>query len=92
VEVVRETKTDPNNCWFCNAEITAASDVQGDKKPVAGNISFCVMCAAPGIFLDDLTTRRPTLAEMTEILKSEDCLKHMYAINMVHQTEGKPGA
>lgn len=81
---MKTTKTTETKCWYCGNVSDHAADIQSDEKPCAGAVSLCIMCATPSVFNEDLTTRRPTLDEMAEIIKSPEVVRHMLAIGMVH--------
>lgn len=91
----KTTKTPESSCWHCGTKFTAASDLSGNMKtPTAGSCSICIMCAAPSIFMEDLTLRKPTQEEIDEILQSEQAAQLILAVaakNAMARLEKKYG-
>lgn len=85
---MRLTKTAPgNSCWNCGHVLTGATDPLGDKVPQEGNVSICVECASLGIFLADLSIRKPTLAEEEEIMKSPQARAYVLLIKAMWESK-----
>ena len=58
-----------SRCLTCNARIETASDLFGDEKVKAGDVSICLYCGAVAIFTGPgIGLRDPTNEELVEIL------------------------
>lgn len=80
---MRTTRAD-NPCWNCREPNDAISDVEGEKKPKAGDVGMCLACGAPGVFTETLAIRRPTDDEMKQILQDPNVLRYLAAIALTH--------
>jgi len=65
--------------------IGAGNDTQ--TKPQAGDVTICIECAKPGIWLGSAELRRPTYEEAQTLLQREDIIFLMLAIKTMHEIE-----
>ena len=72
-------------CWSCGFANNRQATVRGDDSaPVNGNVSICFQCGRPAIYDSTLVdnVRKPTPAEMDELMDDEDVIKAIWSINM----------
>jgi len=81
----------PNECWNCGRKNDAVSDIEGNKAPSPGSVAFCIGCAVPGIFDDNMVLREPTKAEFKELLKDHRVIEYMWAILLARITQDLRG-
>lgn len=81
---VRTTDTPVLPCWYCGNPNDAISDLTGDAVPKPDDVFFCINCGAPSIFTETLDSRKPTDAEIDEILNNDEAVLHIMAIAMLH--------
>jgi hypothetical protein len=86
---MKTTDTVENHCWLCKVEFDAASDILGDERPAEGDVSICLDCGAPGIFTKSLVVRQSNPDELTRLLQSEEVVRHMLAVALVHKGKKK---
>lgn len=67
---MKETVVPKCSCPYCGIITDRAGSANGENTPVGGSISICVECTEISLFDDDLTIRRPDLAELTSIQRS----------------------
>lgn len=68
-------KTKDNHCPSCNILLDGASQLNGDNMPNPGDVGVCVYCSNVHVFDDDLSMRKPTPEEESEILKNPHIIK-----------------
>lgn len=57
----------PQLCLQCGALLDAASGMFENATPKAGDCSLCIHCGFAMVFTDELTFRKPTPDEASEI-------------------------
>lgn len=68
------TEIPEQKCWFCGIVQDRVTFLPDDrKKPKSDDYNVCINCAAPGIFMSDLTVRRPMAKEVIEFFLDNDC-------------------
>ena len=64
--MLHSTDTKENNCPYCNYELDTLSDEEG-ATPEEGDISLCANCCNILMLNADLTVRKPTDLEISNI-------------------------
>jgi hypothetical protein len=67
-----ETITPENPCPFCGKRNDRASVVGFEGPAVAGDVSICIGCGGIALFNEDLTSRKPSDAELFGLAMSPD--------------------
>jgi DNA-directed RNA polymerase subunit RPC12/RpoP len=55
-------------CIDCGKLVDGACGLDTDNLPDVGDFTVCIYCGSIMVFAEDLTLRRPTAAEMVEIV------------------------
>lgn len=78
------TDTVMHSCWNCGTPCNAVADVLDDCQPPSiGDFSVCLKCSAIGVLDEDLSVRQPTLAELTEALRSDRVTEYITLVTMM---------
>lgn len=64
-------------CLSCGAEMTAATNVNGNDMPEVGDATVCLYCGHLMIFALGLALRQPTDQEIVELAGNANLLKAM---------------
>lgn len=58
----------PSVCPTCGASTNAHASLDGDRPPVAGDVSVCGECGAVSIYTGAFSRRTPTSVELVALL------------------------
>lgn len=75
---------DEATCPTCGMKTTAATDMEGNAKPRAGDLSVCAYCATALVFTDGLKLRKMTDHDMLALPFGE--LRQLRAAQAAVQT------
>lgn len=84
---MKTTRFDHGKCPACWLELTASTDVLGQKAPKTGDLTVCVGCLTWLIFNNDLTTRRMNQEELDNLPPRE--VKYLMKITSILTTMKK---
>jgi hypothetical protein len=71
----------PTVCPWCGRRNDLHAGMPG-TRPKPGDVGICWRCAGPAVFLDDLTMRRATDAEMEEMATDPQVVEAVRAMQM----------
>ena len=78
-----ETIHEPAECWKCGYVVDAATSIDEDATPTEGDVSVCIACGVPGVFVmtdRGLSLSKPTLESELEIYQNETVKKLIFAV------------
>src|SRR5438093_398289 len=77
-------------CWFCGVGQDRADRIEADgKKPRPKDVTVCLECGAPGVFIEGLAIRPMTTVEMVDFFLDDDCARTIGRITAFNLHRGK---
>lgn len=81
------TSVKPDVCPYCSHELdtVTSAPMNPEATPQEGDITICIECVNVLVFKENLTVRKPTLAEAFVAMAMPEVLLIRHAINRLKQ-------
>lgn len=77
------------HCPYCDHRLDRACGIDEATRPSPGDVTMCIDCALPLVFTDDMSVRKPNIAEQFALDQDLRLSVLQRAIRAAHRAQGR---